>query len=406
MLRNVRLLFAKELLGAVRDRRTLFLTVLFPLIFYPLVLSVMSRFGEAERTRIETLVPTVLVVNQADDDTFAQELAQTDAFSVVSYRVFDDALADLEDDFGQILMTVDKESGGDGLGLQVVLYYDQTDQFTAIAAGRVREFLEEYLKRVVNNKLQQLGQPSFDDLTPPLSVSVQDVATGESFGRLILSRLLPYFMVLAILTGAMGLGAEVTAGEKERNTIATLLVSQLSRTEIVLGKFLAVLAVSLISSLLSAIGLMIGIRFFGGGLVPTGAAGSAIFQLDLYAFGDHRRELRAQSERSEHVSASDLHGDRPRRDDVDDRERHVPWDPIPDPGRQRALRAASDHRRRRRRDGHPAYAQCQRRLRRHPDRRRRPPVQTRSRPVPQLDPQATCVEPPTPEGLPPRIWYA
>jgi sodium transport system permease protein len=285
MLRNVRLLFAKELLGAVRDRRTLFLTVLFPLIFYPLVLSVMSRFGEAERTRIETLVPTVLVVNQADDDTFAQELAQMDAFSVVSYRVFDEALADLEDDFGQILMTVDKESGGEGLGLQVVLYYDQTDQFSAIAAGRVREFLEGYLKRVVNDKLQQLGQPSFDDLTPPLSVSVQDVATGESFGRLILSRLLPYFMVLAILTGAMGLGAEVTAGEKERNTIATLLVSQLSRTEIVLGKFLAVLAVSLISSLLSAIGLMIGIRFFGGGLVPTGAAGSAIFQLDLSAFG-------------------------------------------------------------------------------------------------------------------------
>lgn len=285
MLRNVRLLFGKELLGAVRDRRTLFLTVLFPLIFYPLVLSVMSRFGDAERTRIETLVPTVLVVDQADDDTFASELAQTDAFSFVAYGRFDDAFADLQDDFGQILMTVDKETGGEGLGLQVVLHYDQTDQFSAIAAGRVREFFEGYLKRVVNDKLVQLGQPSFDDLTPPLSVSVQDVATGESFGRLILSRLLPYFMVLAILTGAMGLGAEITAGEKERNTIATLLVSQLSRTEIVLGKFFAVLTVSLVSSLLSAGGLMIGIRLFGGGLVPTGAAGGAVFSLDLAAFG-------------------------------------------------------------------------------------------------------------------------
>jgi sodium transport system permease protein len=285
MLRNVRLLFGKELLGAVRDRRTLFLTVLFPLIFYPLVLSVMSRFGEAERTRIETLVPTVLVVDHADDRTFDRELAATDAFHFLRYGAFDDALDDLRDDVGQILMTVDKEGGGEGLGLSVVLHYDQTDQFSAIAAGRVREFLETYLKSVVNERMLELYGETVDDLEPPLTVRVEDVATGESMGRMILSRLLPYFMVLAILTGAMGLGAEITAGEKERNTIATLLVSQLSRTEIVLGKFLAVLTVSLVSSLLSALGLMIGIRLFGGGLIPTGAAGSAVFQLDLSAFG-------------------------------------------------------------------------------------------------------------------------
>jgi len=285
MLRNVRLLFAKELLGAVRDRRTIFLTVLFPLIFYPLVLSVMSRFGEAERTRLETLVPTVLVVDRAADDTFARELGGTDAFYVVNYAGVDAALAGLEDDVGQIAMTVDKESGGEGLGLAVVLYYDQADQYSTLAAGRVRDFFEGYLKRVVDEKLVALGQPSFDELTPPLTIAVEDVATGESFGRLIMSRLLPYFMVLAILTGAMGLGAEITAGEKERSTIATLLVSQLSRTEIVLGKFMTVLTVSLVSSLLSAVGLLIGIRFFGGGLVPTGAGGGAIFALDLSAFG-------------------------------------------------------------------------------------------------------------------------
>jgi len=285
MLRNVRLLFAKELLGAVRDRRTLFLTVLFPLIFYPLVLSVMSRFGEAERTRIETLVPTVLVVDRAADETFTSELARADAFYFLSYDEFDEAFADLEDDVGQILMAVDKASGGEGLGLEIVLYYDQADQFSVIAAGRVREFFEGYLREVVDAKLEALGQPSFDELTPPLSIAVEDVATGESFGRLILSRLLPYFMVLAILTGAMGLGAEITAGEKERSTIATLLVSQLSRTEIVLGKFLTVLTVSLVSSLLSAVGLMIGIRLFGGGLVPGGASGGAVFALDLPAFG-------------------------------------------------------------------------------------------------------------------------
>jgi sodium transport system permease protein len=285
MLRNVRLLFAKELLGAVRDRRTFFLTVLFPLIFYPLVLSVMSHFGEAERTRVETLVPTVLVVDRANDETFTHEIHQTRSFYIVTYGDAGDALADLKDDVGQVLMTVDKTGGGEGLGLDVVLQYDQTDQFSVIAAGRVREFLELYLKTVVNGKMLALYGETVDDLEPPLAVRVEDVSTGESVGRLILSRLLPYFMVLAILTGAMGLGAEITAGEKERNTIATLLVSQLSRTQIVLGKFLAVLTVSLVSSLLSAVGLLIGMRLSGGGLIPTGVAGGAVFNLGPQAFG-------------------------------------------------------------------------------------------------------------------------
>jgi len=156
--------------------------------------------------------------------------------------------------------------------------------FAPIAASQVRGFLEAYLQRVVGDKLDELGY-DIDELTPPLTIEAYDVATGESLGRMILSRLLPYFMVLAILTGAMGLGAEITAGEKERSTIATLLVSQLSRTEIVLGKFLTVLTVSLVSSLLSAVGLLIGVRFFGGGLTPASVSGAAVFRLDLPALG-------------------------------------------------------------------------------------------------------------------------
>jgi len=249
MLRKVRLLFAKELLGAVRDRRTLILTVFFPLIFYPLVLSVMGHFGTADRVRVEDFVPTVIVVDRSGDETFNRELAGTDSFYTASYSTIDAGLAALKDGVGQLMIDVEKEGGGEGLGLKVTLYYDRSDQLAAIAAGRVRSFFEAYLKRVVSAKLDELGI-SYEDLSPPLTIDAKDVTSGESLGRMILSRLLPYFMVLAILTGAMGLGAEITAGEKERSTIATLLVSQLTRMQIVLGKFLTVLTVSLVSSLL------------------------------------------------------------------------------------------------------------------------------------------------------------
>jgi len=284
MWKNVRLLFSKELTGAIRDRRTLFLTVFFPLIFYPLVLLVIGQFNEAERVRYESLVPTILVVDRSEDDTFGAELAQDVTLHWRGAGSIEDGLAGLKADEGHVLMVVEKEAGGEGVGLEVTLYYDQADPFAPIAASQVRGFLEAYLQRVVGDKLDELGY-DIDELTPPLTIEAYDVATGESLGRMILSRLLPYFMVLAILTGAMGLGAEITAGEKERSTIATLLVSQLSRTEIVLGKFLTVLTVSLVSSLLSAVGLLIGVRFFGGGLTPASVSGAAVFRLDLPALG-------------------------------------------------------------------------------------------------------------------------
>ncbi len=273
MWNNIRLLFAKEITGAVRDRRTLFLTVFFPLLFYPLIVGVMGHFTAAEQRRIVEMIPTVIVVDRADDPTFSARLQAATEFTPFYETDVSQGRADLDAKLGPLMMVVDKTTGGQGLGLDVTLYYDQSDQAAMYAAERVREFLQSYLKDVLREKLTALGL-NYDEISPPLKVTVQNTGTSESVGRMILSRLLPYFMVLAILTGAMGLGAEITAGEKERGTIATLLVSQLSRTEIVLGKFFAVLTVSLVSSILSAVGLLIGVRFFGGGLAPLGTHAS------------------------------------------------------------------------------------------------------------------------------------
>jgi sodium transport system permease protein len=286
MWKNIRLLFSKELLGAVRDRRTLILTVFFPLIFYPLIIGVMGHFTTAEQVRLDTMIPTVIIVDNSDDEVFQNRVRQASAFYPLFVSDVKNGLQDLQDKTGQVMMAAKKDTGGPGIGLDITLYYDQTDQIGVVAAARVRDFLQVYLSDVLREKLDSLGM-DYDSLSPPINLTVQNVATGESMGRMILSRLLPYFMVLAILTGAMGLGAEITAGEKERGTIATLLVSQLSRTEIVLGKFLTILTVSLVSSILSAVGLLVGVHFFGGNLTATGAAQGvqATFSLSLASFG-------------------------------------------------------------------------------------------------------------------------
>ncbi len=283
---KIRLLFAKEITGAFRDRRTMFLTVLFPLIFYPMVFAVMGRFSASEQISYEDFTPAVYVVDRADEPRLTSHLAAEPAVRWLFARGVDEAVAQMEEGEGQAVLLVERSpsGGGPGLGLVATLYFDHSDQIASLAAGKVRETLGGYLEGVVRENLDVLGM-DYDELTAPMTLQTEDIAGENWIGQMLLSRLLPYFMVLAILTGSMGLGGEITAGEKERGTIATLLVSQLSRTDIVLGKFFAVMTVSLISALLSAVGLLIGLRFFGGDLISISGGGDAAFLIGWSTLG-------------------------------------------------------------------------------------------------------------------------
>ena len=84
--------------------------------------------------------------------------------------------------------------------------------------------------------------------------------------------ILPYFVVIYLMSGAMGIGLDAVAGEKERKTLGTLLVNKVSRTSIVLGKILSVIVVAFVSSMFTIGG--IGIILVGGTLATGGDSGS------------------------------------------------------------------------------------------------------------------------------------
>ncbi len=80
-----------------------------------------------------------------------------------------------------------------------------------------------------------------ENLARPFDILEKNVAPPEKVGGAVLGGLVPYFVILLCLTGAMYPAMDLTAGEKERGTIETILCSPVSRTHLVLGKFLMVL---------------------------------------------------------------------------------------------------------------------------------------------------------------------
>ncbi|KUK27253.1 MAG: ABC-type Na+ efflux pump, permease component [Acetothermia bacterium 64_32] len=265
------LLFRKEILQAVRDRRTVFMTVAFPLVFYPLLFGLIGGFVQRQKEELSSLAPRLVVVSEGADE-LVRALEEAPGFSVLSVGDLERGQGAMDEGLGEVLLLARREPARGELGYAVTLYYDAADQRAQAGAAKVKAFLADYLQGLARERLVAMGVDP-EELTPPFTLEEVDVGGEEALARMLLSQLLPYFLVLSILTGAMGLGAEITAGEKERGTLATLLSSRLSRREIVLGKFMAVLAVSLVTAVLSAAGLLLGIQSFGVGLggLPVGS---------------------------------------------------------------------------------------------------------------------------------------
>lgn len=96
-----------------------------------------------------------------------------------------------------------------------------------------------------------------ESLVRPFDIEQQNVAPPEKVGGAVLGGLVPYFIILLCLTGAMYPAMDLTAGEKERGTIETILCSPVSRTHLVLGKFLMVLTASIATAVLSIISMAV-----------------------------------------------------------------------------------------------------------------------------------------------------
>lgn len=146
---------------------------------------------------------------------------------------------------------------------------------SAIAYRRVREALGNWEDKLLEQRYQQANLP--EALHQPFHPTDVDLADEDQVAASMWSKLIPALLVLMAFTGAFYPAIDVGAGEKERGTMETLLICPATRTEIVTGKFLTVLAFSLATALLNLLCMGFTGRYMlevsGGGAVN--ALGSA-----------------------------------------------------------------------------------------------------------------------------------
>lgn len=253
---NIRLIYFKEISGAIRDRRTLISMIIIPLIFYPLLFLGIGYFTIMGQEKSESLPSIVTVRGEKYAPELIEILKKNEKINLVYLEENQERaleageiylLIEIPEDFN---LNTSQESP-----IKIVVQYDSTVQYSQVARRRVTNLIEDYRQQIIQRRLEQLGLNA--DYVQPIKAQWSDISSEERKTGSILGMILPYIIVILIFIGAMHSAVDITAGEKERGTLATLLVSQLSRFEIVMGKYFTVITISATSMILGLIGLSI-----------------------------------------------------------------------------------------------------------------------------------------------------
>jgi sodium transport system permease protein len=253
-MRNIWIVYRKELTEALRDRRTLITTFLVPLLMIPILsagfTAVMSAvIGKAKREK-----PRVMIIGGVDSPAVVDGLKRYPKIKVVP--VTDDWKSQIIEK--EIRAAVEIPSGfqenlGKGQAEVVKIYLYRGELKSELAASNIESYLKEYRDTVATRRLQVNHLPA--DLLRPFEVKQQNIAPPEKVAGAILGGIIAYLVIFMCLNGGMHPAIDLTAGEKERGTMETILSSPVSRTHLVLGKFLLVLTASLITAALLVVSM-------------------------------------------------------------------------------------------------------------------------------------------------------
>ena len=268
---NVGTIFGREVKDQLRDRRTLFMILGLPILLYPILgigmVPLISAFAQKPRTVIvvgaENLPESPPLLN-ADKTGFRPELflpsTEDEAkrlrveavkpgsgWDVPENR--EKALRDGKADAVVVIPADARERLRTASAATLPVSFNSADEQSPMCALRVRDVLARWRETIVHDRLKSDNKP--DSYVQAVRVQEQDVARQEEIGTSLWSRIFPFLLVMMALTGAFYPAIDLCAGEKERGTMETLLISPASRVEIVMGKFFTVMLASIATALLN-----------------------------------------------------------------------------------------------------------------------------------------------------------
>lgn len=280
---NVKLILHRELRDQLRDRRTLFMIAVLPILLYPLMgmsfLQVAqfmqehptrvwligqdqlptqpslvtdgkidaSLFSSPERARLIDLYTDQPVLAPGEDiETLARDVLTSNEYDAVVY---------IPPGFAEEMRQHLESNEAHAPAPQPQLFFSGAKDRSRAAYDRLTTILNRWRAEMVQQALAERQIPAAT--AQPFQITSRDVSEETSLRAAMWSKILPFVLIVWALTGAFYPAIDICAGEKERGTLETLLSSPAERNEIVWGKLLTVTIFSIATSLLNLVSLTI-----------------------------------------------------------------------------------------------------------------------------------------------------
>jgi len=257
----------KEILEMLRDKRTLFATIVLPVILYPLIFigtsSIMSRQADIIEKRGATIALLDSLSHESPDakelyETVLQTLSETPYVTTLEDPPHLEMLYE-EKEILAVVSISDTLSAAGVTSYRADVRFDASGDQGRMLFEKLQKSLGQVNSIILAKRLSEKGLE--EEYIHPLTVRQFDSSSTEKKMGSILGMLLPYMMILMLITGAAVVAADLVAGEKERHTLETLLVSSATRSEIVLGKYLTVFCMAMINVVINLISISFSVRY-------------------------------------------------------------------------------------------------------------------------------------------------
>jgi len=276
MKNNTITIMKKELARFFGDKRMVFTTILLPGLMIYIVYTfmgsgMMKQFMPDEEYVAKAYVQNMPAEFEETFDTLSAEWTEVDASELEAIKQDiqekeADALVVFPENFTTVVQEYDVTAGGEAPNVEI--YYNSTETNSELIYRKVASIMEQYEAGMANKLDVNAGDKVYDCAT------TEDV-TGQMFAMM-----LPMLLMIFLYSGCIAVAPEAIAGEKERGTMATMLVTPLKRSSLALGKVFSLSIIALLSGMSSAIGTIASLPSLMGG-VETGID-SAVYGVSDY----------------------------------------------------------------------------------------------------------------------------
>lgn len=264
-LSNVVTIVKKEMTDTLRDRRTLIFMLLVPIAAIPLLMMGLSSLMVSQINKVKGETSEIVIQgSQFLPEDLQTVFSEASGLAIKAEDEFEgkDLMEELKEGSFEALVVVPE---GFGSNVQretpagIDIFYDEAEMKSEFAERKIKDILTDYKDRVIQKRMEGYGLSG--ELLNPFAITSQNVAPLQKMAGKEFGTILPYLIIIMCFMGAMYPAIDLAAGEKERGTLETLLVSPATRGEFVFGKYIVILITGIVAAFLSLGSLVFSLNY-------------------------------------------------------------------------------------------------------------------------------------------------